>query len=39
MITAARDYASEHPDSSVELVVFALFTSADHTVFKKFAES
>jgi O-acetyl-ADP-ribose deacetylase (regulator of RNase III) len=39
MITAARDYASEHPDSSVELVVFALFTSADHAVFKKFAES
>ncbi|MGH9833190.1 MAG: macro domain-containing protein [Blastocatellia bacterium] len=39
MITAARDYASEHPDSSIELVVFVLFTSADHAVFKKFAES
>jgi len=39
MITAARDYASKHPDSSIELVVFVLFTSADHAVFKKFAES
>jgi O-acetyl-ADP-ribose deacetylase (regulator of RNase III) len=39
MITAARDYASQHPDSSIELVVFVLFTSADHAVFKKFAES
>jgi O-acetyl-ADP-ribose deacetylase (regulator of RNase III) len=39
MITAARDYASQHPDSTIELVVFVLFTSADHTVFKKFAES
>jgi O-acetyl-ADP-ribose deacetylase (regulator of RNase III) len=39
MITAARDYASQHPGSSIELVVFVLFTSADHAVFKKFAES
>lgn len=39
MITAARDYASQHPDSSIELVVFVLFTSGDYAVFKKFAES
>jgi len=39
MITAARNYASEHPDSSIELVVFVLFTSGDYAVFKKFAES
>jgi len=39
MITAARDYASQQPDSSIELVVFVLFTAGDHAVFKKFAES
>ncbi len=39
MITAARDYASQHPDSSIDLVVFVLFTPADHAVFKQFAES
>jgi O-acetyl-ADP-ribose deacetylase (regulator of RNase III) len=39
MITAARDYASQHPGSSIELAVFVLFTSGDYAVFKKFAES
>jgi O-acetyl-ADP-ribose deacetylase (regulator of RNase III) len=37
MISAARSYAAEHPDSSVELVVFVLFTSGDYGVFKQFA--
>jgi O-acetyl-ADP-ribose deacetylase (regulator of RNase III) len=37
MITAARDYATEHPDSTIELVVFVLFTSGDYEIFKRFA--
>jgi O-acetyl-ADP-ribose deacetylase (regulator of RNase III) len=37
MITSARDYAAEHPDSSVELVVFVLFTSGDYETFKRFS--
>ena len=37
MITAARDYGAEHPDSSIELVAFILFTAADYEIFKQFA--
>jgi O-acetyl-ADP-ribose deacetylase len=37
MIAAARDYGAEHPDSSIELVVFVLFTSDDFETFKQFA--
>src|SRR5215470_4549406 len=33
MITAARDYGAEHPDSSIELVAFILFTTADYEIF------
>jgi O-acetyl-ADP-ribose deacetylase (regulator of RNase III) len=39
MITAAHDYAKEHPDSSIELTVFVLFSAADRDVFKRFAEN
>src|SRR5262245_46485405 len=38
MITAARDYTAERPDSSVELVVFVLFTTGDYETFKQFAD-
>ncbi len=38
MITAARDYASERPESTIELAVFVLFTSGDYEVFSRFAE-
>lgn len=38
MITAARDYAAEHPGSSIELVVFVLFTPGDYETFKRFAD-
>ncbi|MGH9767117.1 MAG: macro domain-containing protein [Blastocatellia bacterium] len=38
MITAARDYGAEHPDSSIELVVFVLFTSGDYETFKRFLD-
>src|SRR6266511_1954514 len=37
MIAAARDYGAEHPDSSIELVVFVLFTPDDYETFKQFA--
>ncbi len=37
MITAVRDYAAEHPDSTIELAVFVLFTSNDHAIFERFA--
>ena len=37
MITAARDYAAEHPASSIELAVFVLFSASDYEVFKQFA--
>jgi len=37
MITAARGYGTEHPDSSIELVAFVLFTPDDYEMFKRFA--
>lgn len=36
MITAARDFAATNPDSSIELVVFVLFTSGDFRIFERF---
>ena len=38
MIAAARDYSAAHPDSSIELVVFVLFTPDDYETFKQFAD-
>jgi O-acetyl-ADP-ribose deacetylase (regulator of RNase III) len=38
MIAAARGYGAEHPDSSIELVVFVLFTLDDYGTFKQFAD-
>jgi O-acetyl-ADP-ribose deacetylase (regulator of RNase III) len=38
MIAAARNYAAERPDSSIELVVFVLFTPDDYETFKQFAD-
>src|SRR5262249_28536946 len=37
MVASARDYGAEHPDSSIELVVFVLFTPDDYETFKQFA--
>ena len=36
MITAARDYAAANPESSIELVVFVLFTPGDFRTFERF---
>lgn len=36
MIGAARDYAAANPDSSIDLVVFVLFTQSDFAVFERF---
>ena len=38
MITAAHDYGVEHADSSIEHVVFVLFTPGDYETFKRFAD-
>jgi len=38
MITATRDYSVGHPGSSIELVVFVLFTPDDYNTFKQFAD-
>jgi O-acetyl-ADP-ribose deacetylase (regulator of RNase III) len=38
MLGAARDYAVTHPDSSLELVVFVLFSERDSQLFKRVAE-
>jgi O-acetyl-ADP-ribose deacetylase (regulator of RNase III) len=38
MISAASDYGAEHPDSSIELVVFVLFTPDDYETFKQFSD-
>ena len=38
MITAARSYDAENPGSSIELVVFVLFTPDDFRTFKQFAD-
>ena len=38
MISAARDYAVNHPKSKVELVIFVLFTPADFQVFRRALE-
>lgn len=35
MITAARDYAAANADSSIELVVFVLFTQSDYGIFER----
>jgi O-acetyl-ADP-ribose deacetylase (regulator of RNase III) len=36
MIGAARDYAAEQPGTSIELVVFVLFSQRDYEIFKRF---
>lgn len=36
MIGAARNYAAVNPDSSIELVVFVLFTKNDFAIFERF---
>ncbi|HMV47500.1 MAG TPA: macro domain-containing protein [Blastocatellia bacterium] len=36
MIDAARDYAAENPASSIELVVFVLYSRRDYEIFKRF---
>lgn len=36
MIGAAREYAAEYPESSIELVVFVLFSQRDYEMFKRF---
>ena len=36
MITAARDYAAANSESSIELVVFVLFTQKDFQIFERF---
>ena len=36
MIGAARDYAAANPASSIDLVVFVLFTQGDFVVFERF---
>jgi O-acetyl-ADP-ribose deacetylase len=38
MIGAVRDYAAENRGSSLELVVFVLFTASDYQAFKRVAE-
>lgn len=38
MISAAQRYAATHPHSTIELVVFVLFTDSDYQVFKRIAE-
>ncbi len=38
MIGATRDYATANPDSSIELVVFVLFTQDDFAVFERFKQ-
>lgn len=38
MIGAALGYATANPESSIELVVFVLFTQGDYRTFKQFAE-
>ena len=35
MIGAARDYAAANPQSSIELVVFVLFTQGDYRIFER----
>lgn len=36
MIGALREYAAEHPDSSIAPAVFVLFTERDYRSFKRF---
>ncbi len=38
MIGAARDYAVAHSESTIELVVFVLYTAGDYQIFKRVAE-
>jgi O-acetyl-ADP-ribose deacetylase (regulator of RNase III) len=38
MIIAAHDYGAIHPDSSIELIVFVLFTPNDYETFKQFTD-
>ncbi|HWQ35855.1 MAG TPA: macro domain-containing protein [Blastocatellia bacterium] len=38
MIGAVQRYAATHPQSTIELVVFVLFTGSDYQVFKRIAE-
>jgi O-acetyl-ADP-ribose deacetylase len=37
MISAVRSYAADHPQSTIELVVFVLFTQRDCAIFKRVA--
>ena len=39
MIGAAREYAAAHADSSIELVVFVLFTESDYRIFQRVSEA
>ena len=36
MIGAARDYAVKNPESSIDLVVFILFTQGDYRIFERY---
>ncbi|HEU0183859.1 MAG TPA: macro domain-containing protein [Blastocatellia bacterium] len=38
MVGAARDYAAEHAGSSIEQVIFVLFTPVDYETFKRVAD-
>jgi O-acetyl-ADP-ribose deacetylase len=38
MVTAVRDYAAEHPRSTIEQVVFVLFSAGDYATFKAFLD-
>jgi O-acetyl-ADP-ribose deacetylase (regulator of RNase III) len=38
MITAVREYAREHPESSVRLVRFVLFGGEDYGIFQRYLE-
>ncbi len=35
MIGAVRDYAAQHPDSSIQRIVFVLYTMTDFHIFKR----
>ncbi len=38
MIGAVRDYAAQHADSTIKLVVFVLYTMTDYHIFKREAD-
>ncbi len=39
MISAVREYGAAHPTSSIERVVFVLFSESDYAIFKQVAEA